>query len=101
MVFWYTEQPGRGPCPGGTGGGERLTVAGRGRRGPNGVEGGPLGSSGPGLAARLIGVACMKESGQRRAREMDELAAACRRQGVAMPQAFPPQGHALDRQGRV
>ena len=69
--------------------------------GMNGGEVGQLGRSGPGRAAVLIGVAHMKESGQRRARDIAELAGAFCRQGAAMPQAFPPQGHALDRPGPV
>ncbi len=69
--------------------------------GMNGGEGGQLGLSGPGRAALLIGLAGMKESGQRRACEIDELAAAFRKQGAAMLQAFTRQGHALDRQGPV
>ncbi len=69
--------------------------------GTNWVEVVQLGISGTGLAAILIGLACMKESGQRRDREIDELAAAFRRQGEAMTQAFTQQGQALERQGQV
>ena len=65
------------------------------------IEVAQLAISGAGLAAILIALARMKESGQRRDREIDELAAAFRRQGEAMTQAFTQQGQALERQGEV
>ncbi len=69
--------------------------------GTNWVEVVQLGISGTGLAALLIGLARMKESGQRRDREIDELAGAFRKQGEAMTQAFTQQGQALERQGEM
>ena len=57
--------------------------------------------SGVGLIAILVGLVRMKEAGARRDREIDELAAAFRKQGEAMTQAFTQQGQALERQGEV
>lgn len=65
------------------------------------VEVAQLFISSAGLAAILIGLTRMKEAGARRDREIDELAAAFRKQGEAMTQAFTQQGQALDRQGEV
>ena len=72
------------------------------------VEVAQLFISGLGLCAILVGLARMKESGVRRDREIDELAAAFRqqgqaleRQGEAMTQALVQQGQALERQGRA
>ena len=57
--------------------------------------------SGTGVAAILLGLVRMKEAGARRDREIDELAAAFRKQGEAMTLAFTQQGKALERQGEV
>ena len=64
--------------------------------------------SGLGLLAILVGLTRMKEAGARRDREIDELAAAFRRQGEAlerqgqaMTQAFTQQGQALERLGET
>ena len=57
--------------------------------------------SGGGLVAILVGLRRMGEAGHRRDREIDELAAAFRKQGEAMTQAFTQQGQALERQGRA
>ena len=57
--------------------------------------------SGLGLLAILVGLARMKESGVRRDREIDELAAAFRQQGEAMTQALAQQSQALERQGEA
>ena len=76
------------------------------------VEVAQLVVSGGGLIAILVGLARMKEAGARRDREIDELAAAFRKQGEAMTQgfaqqsqamtqAFTQQGQALERQGRA
>ena len=72
------------------------------------VEVAQLFISGLGLLAILVGLTRMKESGVRRDREIDELAAAFRqqgqaleRQGEAMTRALTQQGEALERQGRA
>ena len=57
--------------------------------------------SGIGVVAIFVGLVRMKEAGERRNREIDELAAAFRQQGEAMTQAFTQQGQALERQGQV
>ena len=57
--------------------------------------------SGVGVAAIFVGLIQMKEAGERRNREIDELATAFRKQGEAMTQAFTQQGQALERQGQV
>ena len=71
------------------------------------VEVAQLFISGLWLCAILVGLARMKESGVRRDREIDELAAAFRqqgqaleRQGEAMTQALVQQGQALERMTR-
>ena len=71
------------------------------------VEVAQLFISGLWLFAILVGLARMKESGVRRDREIDELAAAFRqqgqaleRQGEAMTQALVQQGQALERMTR-
>ena len=56
------------------------------------VEVAQLFVSGVGLAAIFVGLVRMKEAGKRRDREIDELAAAFRKQGDAMTQAFTPRG---------
>ena len=43
----------------------------------------------------------MRAAGKRRDREIDELAAAFRKQGEATTQAFTHQGQALERQGEM
>ena len=58
-------------------------------------------SSVVGLGCIVWGLFSMKAAGQRRDREIDELAAAFRQQGEAMTQAFTQQGQALERQGQV
>ena len=65
------------------------------------VEVAQLAVSGGGLLAILVGLKRMGEAGHRRDREIDELAAAFRKQGEAMTQAFTQQGQALARQGEV
>ena len=77
-------------------------------QGPSWVEIAQLAVSGVGLLAILVGLKRMGEAGHRRDREIDELAAAFRKQGEAMTQAFTQQaetlgkiGTALDRQGEV
>ena len=77
-------------------------------QGPSWVEIAQLLISGAGLTAILIGLVRMKESGVRRDREIDAMAAAFERQGEAMTQAFTQQGEvlgkigqALDRQGEA
>ena len=64
------------------------------------VEVAQLFISGLGLLAILVGLTRMKESGVRRDREIDELAAAFRQQGQAMTQALTQQGQALERMTR-
>lgn len=59
------------------------------------------GSSVVGLGCIVWGLFSMKAAGHRRDREIDELAAAFRKQGEAMTQAFTQQGQALERQGRA
>ena len=66
-----------------------------------GISGVGLVISGAGLVAILVGLKRMGEAGQRRDREIDELAGAFRKQGEAMTQAFTQQGQALERQGQV
>ena len=69
-------------------------------------------SSVVGLGCIVGGLFAMKAAGHRRDREIDELAAAFRKQGdamtqaftqqgAAMTQAFTQQGQALERQGRA
>ena len=69
-------------------------------------------SSAVGLGCIVWGLFSMKAAGHRRDREIDELAAAFRKQGDAMTQAFTQQGNAmtqaftqqgqaLERQGQV
>ena len=81
-------------------------------QGPSWVEVAQLFVSGVGLACIVGGLFSMKAAGKRRDREIDELAAAFRRQGEAMAQgfvqqgqamtqAFTQQGQALERQGRA
>ena len=65
------------------------------------VEVAQLFISGLGLLAILVGLMRMKESGVRRDREIDELAAAFRQQGEAMTQALAQQSQALERQGQA
>ena len=72
------------------------------------VEIAQLAVSGGGLFAILVGLKRMGEAGHRRDREIDELAAAFRKQGEAadrrseaMTQAFTQQGQALERQGEA
>ena len=60
------------------------------------VEIAQLAVSGGGLLAILVGLKRMGEAGHRRDREIDELAAAFRKQGEAMTQAFTQQGRALE-----
>ena len=57
--------------------------------------------SGVGLGCIVWGLFSMQAAGQRRDREIDELAAAFRKQGEAMTQAFTQQGRALERQGQA
>ena len=64
-------------------------------QGPNWVEIAQLAVSGGGLFAILVGLKRMGEAGHRRDREIDELAAAFRKQGEAMTQAFTQQGEVL------
>ena len=64
-------------------------------QGPSWVEIAQLAVSGGGLLAILVGLKRMGEAGQRRDREIDELAAAFRKQGEAMTQAFTQQGEVL------
>ena len=59
------------------------------------VEVAQLVVSGVGLGCIVAGLFQMKAAGQRRDREIDELAAAFRRQGEAMTQAFTQQGEVL------
>ncbi len=59
------------------------------------VEIAQLAVSGGGLVAILVGLKRMGEAGQRRDREIDEMAAAFRKQGEAMTQAFTQQGQVL------
>ena len=61
-------------------------------QGPSWVEIAQLAVSGGGLFAILVGLKRMGEAGHRRDREIDELAAAFRKQGEAMTQAFTQQG---------
>ena len=77
-------------------------------RGPSWVEMVQALSSVVGLGCIVGGLFAMRAAGQRRDREIDELAAAFRkqgeahdRQGAAMTQAFTQQGQALERQGEV
>ena len=72
------------------------------------IGAGGLVFSGVGLGCIVWGLFSMKAAGQRRDREIDELAAAFRKQGEAadrrgeaMTQAFTQQGQALERQGEV
>ena len=51
--------------------------------------------SGVGLGCIVWGLFSMQAAGQRRDREIDELAAAFRKQGEAMTQAFTQQGQVL------
>ena len=64
-------------------------------QGPSWVEIAQLAVSGGGLCAILVGLKRMGEAGHRRDREIDELAAAFRKQGEAMTQAFTQQGEVL------
>ncbi len=81
-------------------------------QGPSWVEVAQLFVSGVGLACIVGGLFSMKAAGKRRDREIDELAAAFRKQGdamtqgfvqqgQAMTQAFTQQGQALERQGQA
>ena len=69
--------------------------AGAAMQGPSWVEIAQLAVSGGGLLAILVGLKRMGEAGHRRDREIDELAAAFRKQGEAMTQAFTQQGEVL------
>lgn len=66
-----------------------------------GISGVGLVISAVGLAAILVGLKRMGEAGQRRDREIDELAGAFRKQGEAMTQAFTQQGQALGKIGQA
>ena len=58
-------------------------------------------SSVVGLGCIVWGLFQMREAGQRRDREIDELGKGLQQQGAAMTQAFTQQGAALERQGAV
>ena len=77
-------------------------------QGPSWVEIAQLVVSGVGLGCIVGGLFSMKAAGKRRDREIDEMAAAFRKQaeaadrrGEAMTQAFTQQGQALERQGQA
>ena len=73
-------------------------------QGPSWVEIAQLAVSGGGLVAILVGLKRMGEAGQRRDREIDEMAAAFSQQAEALGkigQALDRQGEALRQQGRA
>ena len=70
-------------------------------QGPRWVEITQAVASVVGLGCIVGGLFSMKAAGKRRDREIDELAAAFRKQGEAMTQAFTQQGQALERQGQA
>ena len=70
-------------------------------QGPSWVEIAQLLVSGVGLGAILWGLAQMQAAGERRNKEIDEMAANMRESTRVVGQALERQGQALERQGEV